>query len=60
MSKSIEQTLVDVKLAELHTKPIDKWTNNEWHFFAVNKDRVLELVKSGYLEDFLPHTDITC
>ena len=55
MNKSIEQTIIDVRLAELHVKPLADWSNEEWVFFATNKDRVVELVKSGYLDEFLPH-----
>ena len=52
--KSIEQTITDVKLAELHVKPLAEWSNEEWHFFAENNRRVIELVKCGYMDDFLP------
>ena len=54
MNKSIEQTITDVKLAELHIKPLEQWSNEEWHFFAENNRRVIELVKCGYMDDFLP------
>lgn len=52
-TKTLEQTFIDIQLADLHIKPIEKWTNEDWHFFAKNKDRVLQLVKSGYMDGII-------
>lgn len=51
--KSITQTFIDVKLAELHVKPLEKWSNEEWTFFAKNKNRSIQLVKEGYINKVL-------
>ena len=53
--EEMNRIITDVKLAELHIKPLEQWNNEEWMFFAANKDRVVELVKSGYLDGFIPH-----
>lgn len=47
--KTIKQTFIDVKLALLHQKYFDDWTDSDVNFFLKNKERSIFLVKTGYI-----------